>query len=131
LTAYRKTTFVAATPAGRLELRVGKSCPALDSLLADLNVRSWGYITAFNPRSQPLPDAENETRHQRLEQRVGDLGVPAFRGEGIADDGVWPAERSLLLLGVSRSQVIELGREFGQLAVVFGEIGSPAELIEV
>jgi hypothetical protein len=130
LQAYSATSFVADTPQGRLELRIGNLSPRLDRLLASLGAQSWAYLTAFNPRSEPLSDAENEKRHRRLEERIDALGFFAFAGEGVGDDGTWPAERSLLVIGVSRSEAIDLGREFGQLAVVRGDLGSPPELIE-
>src|SRR5437870_1692653 len=130
LQAYRRTSFFADTQVGRLELRIGSLCPRLEELLANHGARSWAYLTAFNPRSERLSDEENQDRHRRLVERVEYLGFPAFPGEGVGDDGTWPRERSLLVLGVNRRQAIDLGREFGQLAVVFGEVGSPPALIE-
>ncbi len=130
LQAYRKTSFFADTRVGRLELRIGSLCPRLEELLANLGARSWVYLTAFNPRSERLSDEENQNRHRRLVERVERLGFSAFPGEGVGDDGTWPPERSLLVLGVDRRQAIDLGREFGQLAIVFGEFGSPPALIQ-
>jgi hypothetical protein len=56
-------------------------------------------------------------------------GYTAFPGEGIGDDGQWPPERSLLILGIARDDARRLGREFGQLAIVHGEKGGPAMLL--
>src|SRR2546425_5971795 len=130
LQAYRETSFFADTPHGHLELRIGDPCPRLEHLLVSLGARTWAYVTAFNPGSISLSHEENHQRHLRLEQRVQALGLPVFPGEGLGDDRTWPAERSLLIAGVSREAAIHLGREFGQLAVVYGEIGVPPELVE-
>src|SRR5262245_21075448 len=130
LYAYRNTSFSADTPLGHLELRIGKLCPQLEQLLVSLGARSWAYLTAFNPGLKPVSDEENEERDHRLEERIDALGFLAFGGEGVGDDRSWPGERSLLVLGVSRPEALDLGREFGQLAVVCGELGSPPELVE-
>src|SRR5262245_46336962 len=117
--AYRNTSFFADTSGGRLCLRVGRASPELDELLAACDVRTWAYVTAFNPGSIPLSHEENEQRNQRLAREVESRGYTAFPGEGIGDDGQWPPERSLLILGIIRDDAIDLGREFGQRAIVF------------
>jgi len=129
LEAYRRTRFVANTPKGRLWLRVGRRCGELDHLLADHSVTTWVYVTAFNPRSMPLPAEENWARQRELERSVVELGLVWYPGEGIADDGRWPPEPSLLVLGIVRNDAVRLGQQFGQLAVVYGELGQEAELV--
>ncbi|MGH7389680.1 MAG: DUF3293 domain-containing protein [Candidatus Rokuibacteriota bacterium] len=129
LEAYRRTGFVANTPKGRLRLRVGRRCGELDDLLAGHGVTTWTYVTAFNPRSMPLPAEENWARQRELERSVAELGLVSYPGEGIADDGRWPPEPSLLVLGIGRNDAVRLGQQFGQLAVVYGELGQEAELV--
>jgi hypothetical protein len=127
--AYRNTSFFATTPSGRLCLRVGDISRELDGLLVARGARTWAYVTAFNPGSIPLSSAENELRHERLVREMERCGYTAFAGEGVGDDGQWPPERSLLILGIARDEAIRLGHEFGQRAVVYGEHGRPATLL--
>jgi hypothetical protein len=127
--AYRNTSFFADTSRGRLCLRVGRASPEIDALLAAYGVRTWAYVTGFNPGSILLTPGANEQRYHRLEIEVKRRGHTTFRGEGIGDDGQWPPERSLLILGIVRDDAIHLGREFGQRAVVYGEEGGPAMLL--
>src|SRR5438128_2677055 len=127
--AYRNTSFFADTSPGRLCLRVGRASPEIDALLAAYGVCTWAYVTGFNPGSILLPPEENENRHQRLARETERRGYTTFPGEGIGDDGQWPPERSLLILGIGRDDAIDLGREFGQRAVVYGEEGGPAVLL--
>ena len=129
LDAYRRTSFIANTPKGRLGLRVGQRCLELDDLLADQRVTTWGYVTAFNPGSEPLPAEENVARQRELERAVAEVGLTSYPGEGIGDDGQWPPEPSLLVLGIARDDAVRLGLRFGQLAVVYGELGREAELL--
>ncbi len=129
LEAYRKTTFSADTPKGRLSLRVGERCLELDDLLTDHGVSTWAYVTAFNPGSMRLRDEENAARQRELEAVVASLGVVSYAGEGVAEDGGWPPEPSLLILGIERGDAVRLGRQYGQGAVVCGELGREAELV--
>src|SRR5438128_11436757 len=121
LEAYRWTTFIADTPKGHLRLRVGQRCSELDALLAGHGITTWAYVTAFNPGSVPLTAEENTARQRRLERSVAELGLTSYHGEGIGDDRRWSAEPSLLILGIGREEAKRLGREFGQLAIVYGE----------
>ena len=43
--------------------------------------------------------------------------------------GVWPAERSLLILCCSIDEAAEVGRKFDQIAVVWIAAGEPAQLL--
>ena len=52
-----------------------------------------------------------------------------FPGEGIGDDGTWPPERSLLVLGIDHAGAVQLGHRFGQRAIVWGELGGLAALV--
>ena len=51
-----------------------------------------------------------------------------FLGEGIGDDGTWPLEQGILVLGIEREAAVQLGRRFGQRAIVCGELGGLATL---
>ena len=127
--AYRQTHFCADTPHGPIVIHVGQTCPALDALLVELECTSWAYITAFNPRSFPLSEAENEAHQHELEETVRQLGHVMFQGKGISHDGAWPPEPSILVLGMHRAAAVALGLRFGQRAIVCGESGVPAVLV--
>jgi Protein of unknown function (DUF3293) len=128
-TAYRKTSYFADTPAGRLRIRIGEAHPALDALLIARGHRHWAYVTAHNPGSMPLTTDENLSRHARLEADVSARGYEVFPGEGVGDDGEWPAEASLLILGMPRAEATALGHAHAQRAVVWGGVGESALLL--
>ena len=109
LEAYRRTTFVADTRKGRMRLRVGQHCSELDALLAGHGVATWAYVTASNPGSVPLTAEENTALQHRLGGSVAELGLVSYPGEGIGDDGRWPPEPSLLILGIGRDGAKRLG----------------------
>jgi hypothetical protein len=129
LDAYRRTAFIAYTSMGRVVLRIGKPSADLDALLSSTGVATWAYITACNPGSVRVTDGQNLARQRELEQVITARGCVSYRGDGIGDDGDWPAEPSLLILGIARDEAVQLGRRFGQLAVVCGERGHEVELV--
>jgi Protein of unknown function (DUF3293) len=125
--AYRATAYTAETPDGPLALRIGEASAALDCLLAVRGLTSWAYVTAYNPGSIPLSDAENERRQRELRAAVVQSDHPFYEGAGVGEG--WPPEPSLLVLGMDEAEATALARRFGQLAVVVGERGGPARLL--
>ncbi len=127
LAAFEKTAYTAALPEGMIELRIGEPAPVLDALLREREHRCWAYVTAYNPGST-RDDAANPARHARLLAEVEKRGRPWFPGRAIAA-GDWPAEESLLILGLEQNEAQALGRAYGQLAVVVGELGGAPLLL--
>lgn len=125
--AYRDTAYCVDHPAGNFTLRIGEPCAALKALLREHGVTTWAFVTACNPRSQPLPPAENAARHAQLLVRVRAAGWSAFAGRGMADSGGW-TEESLLILGIDETAAVALGRAFEQYAVLVGEADGVADL---
>ncbi|HUY32625.1 MAG TPA: DUF3293 domain-containing protein [Pirellulales bacterium] len=126
--AYRRTTYYADTPRGRLAIHIGQFDAELDRLLADHGCRAWAYLTAHNPRSQRLSADENQRRQARLERELRAGGWICFSGEGVGARGDWPPEISTLVLGVDEATATRLGEVFEQNAIVVGQFGKPAAL---
>lgn len=117
--AYRRTTY----RAGARRLRIGEPVPALDAHEA------WAYLTAWNPGARQRPDAENERAMDALRERLRATGLAFHEGAAESDDGSWPPEPSLLVLGIAPDEAAALGRAFGQVAIVVGRRGGVAELL--
>lgn len=128
--AYRSTSYSVIVP-GRepISIRCGARCMPLDLLLAESRATNWAFITACNPRSAPLDEDANAERMMRLEMLVRGRGLNCFQGEGQADDGDWPPEPSLLVLGISEADAVSIAREFEQYAIVSGSRGGEARLV--
>jgi len=92
-------------------------------------VTTWVFVTAHNPRSVPRSAADNESAQGQLEATVRSQGWVFFQGYGLGQGGAWPPEPSLLVLGPGVEQARDLGRSFGQAAVVVGELGGQARLL--
>ena len=126
--AYRRTAYrIRSDPP--LALRIDEANPALDRLLSERGVATWAFITAFNPHSQPKSEDENSAADVRLHETLAAAGYATLAADAVSDDARWPVERGWMVLGISRKRACELGREFAQNAVVWGERGAAPVLV--
>jgi len=126
LEAYLRTTYWIEAPEAWIPVRIGAHSAALDRLLATSGARCWAFLTSDNPGSRRLRPAENAARRQRLEAELPPARLP---GLGIGHAGDWPPEISYFVPGLDRSEATAIGRRHGQVAVVCGVAGLPAELV--
>ena len=123
--SYKGTTFKVFQP--RIEIRIDKINPELESLLSENDIDEWSYITADNPYSKQLSDEQNKQRFQELVQMAGIYSF--YEGEGVGEDPAWKPEKSILIIGITRDKAISIGNYFEQNAIVVGRKGNPAELL--
>jgi hypothetical protein len=95
----------------------------MDMLLARHGARRAGFVTAWNPRSRPMPRGWNDRMQARLRQAARSQVL----AEGSGRAGRW-AEHHLLLRGDPRRLCV-LGRRFRQWAIVAVAPGRPARLV--
>ena len=129
--AYHSTTFRATVDEMDIRIRPGQMEPSLDRALRARGATSWAYITAWDPGSAELPPGENGARHDHLKNEVTGLRFEAFEGYGEPTNPNWMPERSLLVFGISASEAVAMGRRYGQIAIVVGELGQTARLVRV
>ena len=128
LRAWCHTTYRVDAPDGPIDLRIGEPSAELDRLLLEHDADAWAFITASNPRSQQLSDADNARRNRELLSNVEAAGYVTFSGRGIGCDESWPPEDSLLVVGMTESAALQCARQFEQHAIVCGDRGGPARL---
>ncbi len=127
--SYINTSFWVETAEYSIRLRVGEHNLQLDDLLARFSAEAWAYITAFNPGSRRLSADENQRRQRQLCATVDELGYATLRGQGIGDVGEWPAEESILIIGIGEPMARTLGQRFGQNAILIGRRGAAPALL--
>ena len=127
--AYEATVFLATVDGVVLRIRPGHGDSDVDRVLARRGLRTWAFITAWNPGSELLLREENEARQTRLEEEVRSAGFETFNGVGEPLDSEWTPEHSLLILGISQADAIALGHKHGQVAIVVGQFQEPATLV--
>lgn len=77
-------------------------------------------ITAWNPDSEVLADAENAERNERLRADLTRLTDRIFPAVGRSPDGSWE-EASFAIVGVAEADVLVLGRRYGQVAIFMSD----------
>ncbi|HJZ58178.1 MAG TPA: DUF3293 domain-containing protein [Gemmataceae bacterium] len=123
--AYLTTDYrVEDAPGGPFVIRIGEVSRELAGL-------EWAFVTACNPGSGRLPDAENAHRMAQLEAAMREGGWRYYHGAGVGRGGQWPPEPSLLIIGIREPEAIELARQFGQNAIVAGRAVGAARLVWV
>jgi hypothetical protein len=130
--AYRATRYVirphAFTGGSEWVLRVDALHPELDTALAARGHLEWAFLTAWNPGSRPRDKDENDRAQQQLKSELAAEGWLVVDAIGVAVDENW-SEDSLFVPGLSRAEAERLGRAYGQVAVLVGRVGAPAELL--
>jgi len=128
LEAYRCALYV-VYGAPDLVIRIGERNAALDALLDEDGAETAAYLTAANPNGELQDAAANELSCAALHQALADAGYSCYAGEGRDPKGKWPAEPSVLAVGISRREAMLMGRSYEQNAIVFIERGAVPELV--
>ena len=111
------------------ELRVGAMSPALKRIYSLLNRNCAAFLTACNPRSQRVSDVDNRLRQKQLELTLGQYDVLPCHGEGRDPAGIWPAESSVLAIGLALDDARRIGTLMEQNAIVWCGPDAVAQLI--
>ena len=83
---------------------------------AVMDLGPFWVLTANNPGSEPLDDAENAKRHQMLSNQLRLDGHRSYPAVGTSPDGSW-SEESVAVPGLDQAAALAYGRRFGQHAV--------------
>ena len=122
LAAYRATTYRVFFPDAVCDLRLDQTSEKLRQFLDNSGVLTFAILTAYNPASLKMHDANNERLQSEIELWLRQANYLVFSGENQADDEVWPIEKSCCVLGLSLLDACELGARYGQNAIVFGGV---------
>jgi len=100
-------------------LKIGIHSAELDSIYKTSHKYTAAFITAFNPYSQELSNQENKDRNHKLEELIQSLHFDYIHGEGKCGNDDWDGEESFLIIGISKEQASEIGKQFEQNAIVW------------
>jgi hypothetical protein len=120
LAIYQGSDYRVEGPAGQsFIMRIHQHCPELEALMKQEKVHTAAFLSAWNPRSEPRTEEENEEAQARLAQDVAALGLAIRQGMGEDPGGQCTGEPCLLALGISREDAERLGRRYGQNAILW------------
>lgn len=107
---------------------IGKNPPFLENQLQLFGIKSYAYITAWNPGSEIKDEWWNRMSNLSLELDLHPHCRLLRRGYGIGKNPEWPAEESFLAVDISPEKAVELGRKYRQNAIVVWQEGGVPEL---
>lgn len=119
LVAYRATRYRVTQDPHDFTLRVGEPSEDLLDLYSNFGVLSAAFLTAHNPFSEPVSKEANEAAQMALLGLLTASGAPFLHGRGEGEDGDWPPEPSVLVLGLTREDAEAIGRRFDQNAILW------------
>ena len=125
---FNETVYEALLPTGTQLISLNNTNAWLDDILNEKKKDTWAFITAFNPLPKILASDINNKRQDELIQIVENWGYTYFKGHGRAPDNSW-IEECVLILGISLTSAIEIGNDFGQMAILFGKKHETAEIV--
>ncbi|MBF0183155.1 MAG: DUF3293 domain-containing protein [Magnetococcales bacterium] len=100
-------------------VKVGQFSQELSALHHRLHAASSALLTACNPCSRLLSEEENQRRQWCLLESIKEAGIPFITARGEDPQRQWPAENSLLLLGIEQQTAIKLGQKWQQNALLW------------
>jgi hypothetical protein len=127
--AYLETDFkvFAENP---FTLKVGQYSEELNSIIKKSKYSSAAFLTAYNPYSQQLSNAENVARQEQLKIEITKRGLTTIEGIGQHPSNQWPGEPSLLIIGLSKAAAATLARQQEQNAFLWCDETSIPQLIQ-
>ncbi|MCC7465504.1 MAG: DUF3293 domain-containing protein [Saprospiraceae bacterium] len=118
LNAYWGAEYRVFTEHEEWILRHGEPHLSLEKWMQLRGFSSLAIVTACNPGSVLLEDAENRRRNAALEQDIRLLGLPFGPALNQSAEGEWP-EPGFWIAGISLEEAVALGVRFGQNGVVW------------
>ena len=117
--AYREAIYVVHLGDREITLQVGKASAELAELMKDWEATTAAFLTAFNPYSQVVDPAENETRQKRMWSDAQPMCPKIFPGIGRDKNDQWPHELSMLALGIYLQDAQALADQYEQNAFLW------------
>jgi hypothetical protein len=118
--AYEDAQYWVDLPAGRIVLNIGQPFVGFDGFTGRNRL---ALVTACNPFSEILADAENDARQALLIEAVAAAGLEWFHAAGVDAQEKWTPEPSLAILDASDQQLDAWMEAFEQNAVVVADAG--------
>jgi hypothetical protein len=123
--AYKATDFRVHTQPP-IVLKIGVASPQLAQLYSQHGTTCAAFLTAYNPYSEAVGDAENSAFQHKLSSELTSRGLAIIQGMGQDSLGQWPGEPSFLILGLALDDAKLMGAQYRQNALVWcGEDAVP------
>lgn len=121
LAAYHAAHYQVQYPQGAFTLRTDNPSDELARLLRETGHTCAAFITACNPHSWPLSEAENALAQQQLAEELAQHGYMTIPAIGLDPAGEWQGEESFLVPGLDLENAKSLGEQYAQNAILWAD----------
>ena len=91
-------------------------------------IRTWAFITAWNPLPDILTKSENDIRNHQLQVLLEEEGFIFHPGVGISKNEDW-SEESFFIENIELERANDVSLKYGQLAFLYGDKVNGNQLI--
>lgn len=117
--SYVNTIYRIDTTPKPICLSINEFSQPLALLLQKTNRQGSAIISAYNPLSRQLFDAQNLQAHEQLRLYLHNHAYSYTEGRNIDPTGQWPTEKSFFVSGIDLNTAQALGHQFKQNAIVW------------
>lgn len=117
--AYRCAVYSVQIPPGEFDLRINQVSKELQAIMKHHQADTAAYLTAFNPYSSTVTTEQNIDAQCALEAELKELGLSTYGGAGKDPSGHWPAEKSVLVLGIPLAEADRMATRYRQNGFVW------------
>jgi hypothetical protein len=110
-------------------LKVGHQSPELQAAYAEMEADTAFFITACNPFSEILPNAENLELQKNLATELAARKLKFLNAVGKHPESDWPGEAGYLVFGLSQDEANAMGAQWRQNAIVYCDSNAVPELV--
>lgn len=121
LAAYHAAHYQVQCPQGTFTLRTNSPSDELARLLRETGHTCAAFITACNPHSWPLSEAQNALAQQQLADELAQHGYTTIPAIGLDPAGEWQGEASFLVPGLALEEAKLLGERYAQNAILWAD----------
>lgn len=118
--SFNATSYIVHLGNENIVLRIGEYNQRLDTLLEEANQQTWAWITAANPGAQQVSEKVNAARFREMLALVSHQKLKYLAADAVPDSPGWPIEPGLFIFGIPLESALDIGRQFGQLAILAG-----------
>ena len=83
-------------------------------------IRTWAFITAWNPLPEILSKSENDRRNSQLKDQLINEGFIFHPGIGVSKNEDW-SEDSFFIENIDLERANDISLKYGQLAFLYGD----------
>jgi hypothetical protein len=91
-------------------------------------IKTWAFITAWNPLPDILTKSENDIRNNQLQFQLKEEGFNFYPGVGISKNSDW-SEDSFFIENIELETATNISLKYGQLAFLYGDKVNGNQLI--